>query len=281
MPLEVSITILADNTVAARNVLAEHGLSLWIEVGAHRVLFDTGQGRVLPHNLKELGLAIADVDAVALSHGHYDHTGGLPFVLESLSPTARVHLHPDALGPHFAQDSDRSTRDIGMPPATRAALDAWAGTVVTTKDVVPVVPGVWFVGPIPRRSDVEDVGGPFFLDAGGRAPDPIEDDSALVLETEPGLTVLLGCAHAGVVNTLDFVADRFDAPRIHAVVGGMHLLRASPERLEATAAALEARDVGLVAPLHCTGRAAAAWLHARLPGRCHLLGAGSRIVVDR
>ena len=281
MSLAVPITILSDNTVAARNVLAEHGLSLWVEAGDRRMLFDTGQGRVLPHNLLALGLSVADVDVVAISHGHYDHTGGLPHVLAALAPTARLYLHPGALGPHFARGADGSVRDIGMPSAARAALAAWTGTVANATEVVEVLPDVWFTGPIPRRSPVADADGSFFLDPACSTPDLIEDDCALVLDAEPGWVVLLGCAHAGVVDTLDFVAKRFETRRIHAVVGGMHLLRASPERLEATAAALEEYDVRVVAPLHCTGRTASAWLHARLPGRCHLLGAGGRLDLAR
>lgn len=108
-------------------------------------------------------------------------------------------------------------------------------------------------GPIPRETAFEDTGGPFYLDPGGRRADAMDDDLALWIETDRGLVVCVGCCHAGVVNTLDYILRLNPGSSIRAVVGGMHLLNASEGRLEQTIAALRAMDPELLVPCHCTG----------------------------
>jgi 7,8-dihydropterin-6-yl-methyl-4-(beta-D-ribofuranosyl)aminobenzene 5'-phosphate synthase len=130
-----------------------------------------------------------------------------------------------------------------------------------------VCDGVRLTGTIPRLTDFESDAGTFFLDPEGREPDPLVDDQAVFVETRAGTVVLLGCAHAGVVNTLRHVESLAPGP-IHAVVGGMHLGAASPERVEATVGALVERGVRHVIPCHCTGLPATAALMGELRDRC-------------
>ena len=161
------VTVLADNCVAARDLLAEHGLSMLIEADDRRILFDTGQGKVLRANADALGISLSPLDAVVLSHGHYDHTGGLAGLLQAVSPSA-IFLHPAAMQPKYAKSENPPHRSIGMPESTRQALDALQGRIVWTRSSTEVVPGVWCTGEIPRLP----VNGPaatgFFLDADGR-----------------------------------------------------------------------------------------------------------------
>jgi 7,8-dihydropterin-6-yl-methyl-4-(beta-D-ribofuranosyl)aminobenzene 5'-phosphate synthase len=132
-------------------------------------------------------------------------------------------------------------------------------------------------GPIPRETAFEDTGGPFFLDQGGRRADAMDDDLALWIKTDRGLVVCVGCSHAGVVNTLNY-AQRLNAgSRIRAVVGGMHLLSASEERLEQTIAALRGLDPELLVPCHCTGEGAIERLQAAFGDRTLRGLAGLRI----
>jgi len=144
-----------------------------------------------------------------------------------------------------------------------------------------VIPGVFLTGEIPRETEFEDVGGPFVLDEAGQWPDPIVDDQALYFDTIDGVVALVGCAHAGLVNTLRHIRRLTDNRPIHAVLGGMHLLVASAERLEATVQALREMNVARLGPAHCTGAAATARLWHEFPQACTTCSVGSSFVFQR
>lgn len=277
MSENICITVLVENSVNLRGLKAEHGLAWLIEIGGRRVLFDTGQTELLLDNAGALGCSLEGLDAIVLSHGHYDHTGGLAAV-RRLSPAAQVCLHPAAMRPKFNANSDGGGRYIGMPDAGRQAIADAGPKLTLTAACQEIVSGLFVTGEIPRLTDFEDVGGHFFLDERCQQADPLVDDQAVFFQTPTGVVVVLGCAHAGVVNTLTQVERLTTGKRIQAVLGGMHLFNASPERLAATVEALQRRDIPLLAPAHCTGLAAVTRLWVGFPGRCSGAGVGSRFV---
>ena len=276
----VCITTLVENSVHARGLRAEHGLAFHVQAGQRSLLFDTGQSDLLLANATALGVDLSQVEAVVLSHGHYDHTGGLA-VVRAVAPKARIFLHPAAVEPKFSGNADGPAREAGMTaPALQAVREAGSG-VTWTRAATEVLPGVFVTGEVPRETAFEDTGGRFFLDAAGTQPDPLVDDQALFFDTADGLVVILGCAHAGVVNTLRHIRRLTDDRTIYTVLGGLHLLAASPVRMDATLAALRELDVARFVPTHCTGFAASARLWAEFPGRCTLGGVGTRLVRQR
>jgi 7,8-dihydropterin-6-yl-methyl-4-(beta-D-ribofuranosyl)aminobenzene 5'-phosphate synthase len=249
----VKITIVVDNK-AEPGLLCEHGFSVWIEAAGRRLLFDTGQGAALPANADRLGIDLRSADTVVLSHGHYDHSGGLPLVI-TLAPTAEIYAHPSATGPRYSI-RDGAAKSIAMPTAARTALEVHAVGVHWTPRALRLTGSMGITGPIPRLTDYEDTGGPFFIDADGAQPDPIADDLALWMRTDRGLVVVAGCSHAGLVNTLRHALKLSGEPRLHAVLGGFHLIEASEPRRARTMAELQELGPDLIVPCHCTGDAA-------------------------
>ncbi len=259
---DVRITVVVDNH-ARPGLLAEHGLCFWVETASGAVLFDSGLGEALPHNSQVLNIPLASAKAAVLSHGHYDHTGGLPFFLEQ-NQSAPVYLHSEAFVRRYSIREGKA-RSIGMPDPVREQLLGLEERLRWVAAPVEILPGLHLTGPIPRTNDFEDVGGPFFLDEQGLQADTIPDDQALWIEHPAGPIVVLGCAHSGVVNTCNYIRTLSGADHLQAVVGGLHLNAASADRLERTAHALEAFKMGRLAPCHCTGAEAVHFLQQRMP----------------
>lgn len=267
------ITVLIENTAHGSGLRGEHGLSFWIECGDRCILFDTGQSDLLARNARLLKIDLARTSAVVLSHGHYDHSGGLSTVLRA-APRVGVILHPDTLRPRFSRHRDGSVHEIGMPRESARSIQQ-NGVLTFTDRPIEVAPGLFATGPVPRQTG-EDTGGEFFLDAECMQTDLIHDDQALYIPTAHGLVILLGCAHAGLINTMIHVRAISGREQICAVIGGMHLLNASDDRLAMTLAAVAEQDVPLLAPAHCTGMRSTAMLWNRFPGRCRTCHVGSR-----
>ena len=270
------IVTLVENTAGAPGLLGEHGLAFWLEIGSRHVLFDTGQGTVLVHNVKELGVDLEQTDAIVLSHGHYDHTGGLREVLH-IAPHAKVYIHPAAFLPKYARNKDGTGRRIGMPALDEDKVRRRADALILTKKSTGIFDGLFVTGEIPRVTEYEDTGGPFFSDEQCSRLDPLADDQALFFECRQGTVVILGCAHAGVINTLRYVRELTEGKPIHAVTGGMHLVAASNGRLNRTIDAFRQLDVDRLGPAHCTGIAATTKLLSGFPGKCYVCTVGTSV----
>ena len=260
----IRITILAENTVHRRGLTGEHGLSFHIQINQHSLLFDTGQTGLALQNAQALGIQLHQLEAIVLSHGHYDHTGGLPAVLGA-APNARIYLHPAAWEEKHRKTPDSDAQFIGMSQEAERMVRSAARGFVETSGLTPIFEGISVTGEIPRTNSYEDTGGPFFLDTACQRPDPLADDQALVIDLESDIILLLGCAHSGVVNTLDYVQQLTGGKPVRAVIGGMHLGSASEERVEKTISRLRAAKLHSLAPVHCTGWPATAKLWQAFP----------------
>jgi len=271
----IRVTVLVENTVNAGGLTAEHGLAYLIEAGERRMLFDTGQMDALVRNAAKLGQRLDNIDTIVLSHGHYDHTGGLALAL-SHSPKARLFLHPAALEQKYTFDKRLGkTRSIGMPPECAQALQK--REVVWTPSVTDLGDGFYVTGSVPRATTFETAEQNLFADPECTRPDSLLDDQSLFFESQEGLVVLLGCAHAGVINTLAHIQSTTANRPIHTIMGGMHLLNASPDRLRQTIGRLKGLKVQKLIPLHCAGWEATLALWQTMPKQCVVFHAGLSI----
>ena len=275
MHAELALTVLCNNE-AIHGLMAEHGLAIWLSTGPHNWLFDCGSGETLQHNAEQLHIPLGACKQVILSHGHQDHTGGLAILWQQ--GIVPVLAHPDVTLPRYSRHPDKPVRSIGMPStvvsqlwqlpehyrqwSTKAVrLNAWMGTS----------------GVIPRCLPYEDTGGPFFLDAAGFQVDGLQDDQALWINTVEGLIVLLGCCHSGLINTIARLRQLTGIQRIAGIIGGLHLLHASQERLHHTLTALASIAPDFMYLGHCTGNEIIPRLQQALPHtRIEALAAGCR-----
>lgn len=272
-PGRVAVTVLVDDIVNAMGLKAEHGLAILLEKGGQSVLFDTGQSGLLVENAAKLKVDLSRLQAIVLSHGHYDHTGGLMDVLR-IAHGATVYAHPDVFQKRYAISQPGNPVSAGIP-ATRAQIESLA-PLVLSDGPVEILPGVRTTGQITRETDFEDTGGPFFLDPNGAVKDDLWDDLSLVFETEHGTGILTGCAHSGVVNILEHVGKLTGQRRVHTLIGGMHLCRASEERIKHTEDRFREFDVKKIGLAHCTGMVAMVRFMCSFPERCFVCHTGVR-----
>lgn len=249
--------LIDDKTLDGAIFKAEHGVAFAIETPTGRILFDTGQsGDVLVHNAAQFRLDLNQLDALALSHAHYDHTGGLGIFLQYSRPGLPLYAHPDLFRERYAI-KDGQIRSIGM----RMAQDELAKHVILNLSTEPsqILPGVWTTGEITTRTEFEGRSPHHYIQIDkDMQPDPYRDDMSLILETQSGLLLLCGCCHAGLLNTLAHVRNVFNKDII-AIVGGAHLANVDAETLEYTIPILRGantRETPYLYLNHCTGERA-------------------------
>jgi 7,8-dihydropterin-6-yl-methyl-4-(beta-D-ribofuranosyl)aminobenzene 5'-phosphate synthase len=248
----VTVTILCDNSVAGSGVLAEHGLSLHVDAGGRAFVFDTGASGVFVGNAARLGIDLSQAAPVVLSHGHYDHTGGLAALLSSWGGR-EVIGHPEVLAAKFSRQRSRPACAIGSPQSRRR-LSRLGATFRLSAEPQEIAPGVITSGVIPRTTDFEHIPPHFMAKRGGQlARDSFDDEQAVVVRTRRGLLVIVGCAHRGLINTIRRAIEVAGDGHVRTVIGGTHLAAAAPPQVERTVKELRALGVGRLVACHCTG----------------------------
>lgn len=262
--MNTRITILCENSVGpVSGTLGEHGFSALVEWDGGSLLFDTGQGLTLLHNAQRMNKNLHGVSQVALSHGHYDHSGGLLPLLRTCGPK-QVLGHPAIFSPRYRLSDRNEPLAIGMP-YPREYLEGLGAQFDLNDSFREIAPHIYLTGAIPRTTAFETGDSGLFSDTCGCQRDPFDDDQSLVVASDKGLVLLLGCCHAGLINTLEYVAAKTDRHDIYAVIGGTHLGFSTPTQLDQTLLMLADWHIQKLAVSHCTGFNAAARLQREFP----------------
>lgn len=276
------MTIVVENSASLNNdtVWAQHGLSIFLElcIGPEnmRLLWDTGaSSEVMLHNADALNIDLHSLDMICLSHGHYDHTGGLMGVLQRMKGRAIVLAHPDIFAPKLK--ARPTLKFIGLP-FTRAEAEVAGAIFLEARGPVAIAPGLTTTGEVPRIESFEKVEGFWTVKDGQYCLDIIPDDQSLAVNISgKGLAVITGCSHSGIINTIRQAQKITGVEKLYAVIGGFHLMGADEGRIDATAKALKELDPAIVRPGHCTGQKAVCRLQEVLGERCRPLAVGDSI----
>ncbi|AFK22779.1 MBL fold metallo-hydrolase [Pyrococcus sp. ST04] len=253
----VRVVIVFENHAGYRKgLIGYHGFSALVENNGYRVLVDTGtDGNILLNNMRELGINPDSIDALFITHGHYDHTGGLKALLEAREKPLDIYAHPQIFEKRIALKPRR--RDIGIP-FEREELEELGAVFHLSEKPKEFLPGFLSSGEIERTTWDRAVG--YFPD--GRR-DPVKDDMALIVDAGDGLVVISGCGHSGIINIARH-AIRIANKRIAALIGGFHLKGASREILEDVVDEMKKLEVERLYPGHCTGIREFAYLYSKL-----------------
>lgn len=261
------VTLLVDNEASSDALRSEHGLSFLVETDGGAVLFDTGQTDAWLHNLLALGREPEAIKAVAISHGHYDHTGGLTKAIKEVSDAA-YFAHPMCFQPKYTKSND-GVRYIGMP----AEIVSQKTAFTLNRSAVEIFPSVVLSGEIPlRTSNLFD--SKFVTGEDEPQQDTFEDEQCLIIRKGDSATVLVGCAHRGLKNNVLAAMDVAGVVRIDLLAGGLHLGNASEEKLDSLADFLKNTNVAQIVCCHCTGVKAYEYLRSKLDHRVSLARTG-------
>jgi 7,8-dihydropterin-6-yl-methyl-4-(beta-D-ribofuranosyl)aminobenzene 5'-phosphate synthase len=274
----MKISALVEDRTRKPELESEHGLSLLLATGGGSWLFDTGQSGIAVENARRMGIDLGGIEGVILSHGHYDHTGGLSAVLEAAGPK-KVYGHPGLFRPRYSLRKKGKDRRIGIPLG-QAVLERAGAHFSLSREVREIAPGIFLSGEIPLAPGAAP-GEPFLTVRKmlKLRPDLFVDEQFLLVETGGGLVMINGCCHSGLINSLRHIRSIRPGSRIRAIVGGFHLRSASPRELERIAADLEEYGLELIVAGHCTGEAAEGVLAEKFGARFQSLRTGVELVL--
>lgn len=245
-------TIMEDAKSDNGSLLSEHGLSLYIEFNGKNYLFDTGATGNFLDNAKRLGKLMDRLDAVIISHNHYDHGGGFAYLVEQESKLPKLYLGSDFFDIKYSR-GERNRLTVLSSGITEDLLRKQDVEYEFVENTKQVSPGVWLLKGFEQSNDFEKPTKEFVREHGGKIEiDDFREEVVMVFETEKGLVLIVGCSHPGIINIITKVSKVFGKP-IYALFGGTHQCHADRERIDKTLNICKDKGIGILGMCHCTG----------------------------
>lgn len=252
MKLQIT-TLIEDNQDEKRQLVNEHGLSLFIEADQYNILFDTGQTGDFIKNAEKLGKDLETLDYMIISHGHYDHSGGFKKLISGLNKYPKLIVGEEFFYPKYKKNDEKTYKYIGNSFDEKFILDHNIPLKKATEDILYIDGRVMVFHHFFRNNDFEKRNEKFYIKRNKLTiHDDFDDEIVLGIVTDRGLVVVTGCSHVGIVNILSTITEKTGMP-IYAVIGGTHLVDADEERIEKTLDAFREMNIKLIAVSHCTG----------------------------
>ena len=277
--MSIKLTTLCENTAGESGFFAEWGLSILVETEETTILFDTGRSSILLANADKMGVDLKKIDKIVLSHGHQDHTGGLRAVVKRVG-NMEIVAHPAIWEKKYTKRPHEKKKAFAGIPFAREELEALGGSFTLTSQPFTLSDRMITTGEVAMTTEYEFVERNLLLKKGNKfTQDSLADDLSIVVKTDEGLVIILGCAHRGAINTIRHARKITGEQRVYAVVGGTHLYPASEERVERTIGELMELDVQKVGFSHCNGFHASMRVAQALGDRFFLNNAGTQITL--
>ena len=273
----IKITTMVENTAPRAKLRAEHGLSVLVDTGYDKILFDTGQTDAIIHNAEVLNVDLSAIKNVVLSHGHYDHGGGLKYLLD-IKTHLNVYAHPEIFRKRYSKAYGNSLRYIGIE--SREFYEQKGANFILDDKPIKIAENIYTTGFEPMVTDFESVDKNFVYETkDGYKKDDVPDDMSLVIETEKGVFVIFGCAHRGIINIIKHIENVFDK-KVFGFIGGTHLGPASDFQREKTILELKKnKNLKIIGPSHCTGLLMGAKLYCEFDDKVIFNNVGTTIEI--
>jgi len=260
----IKLTVLIEDR-PEKEFFTEHGLSLFIEDKDKNILFDTGQSDKFILNAKKLNIDLNKVDTIILSHGHYDHTGGLPGILK-IKSNIPIIAHPLAIEGKYSSGGGK-IHFIGIPLKKQ-----W--NFQFTKIFKKVAENIYFLGEIEEKYELPETH--FFKDKEGKEHDTFKDDTSIIIKGSKGISVICGCCHKGLINTIEKAKEYFNE-NIDKILGGFHLKDPKSVLMEDTIEYLKDINPNFLGLSHCTSEEVSKIFLEKFKGKAHIVKTGDVI----